>query len=52
MINVPKDSKEMIEKEISSKENITGIDPKWTHVIVIHKLMEIEKRLDAIEKRL
>ena len=52
MINVPTESKDMIEKEISSTTNVTGIDPKWTHVIVIHKLTEIEKRLDAIEKRL
>ena len=52
MISIPTSSKEMIEKEISSKENVTGIDPKWTHVIVIHKLMEIEKRLDAIERKI
>ncbi|MBI1934823.1 hypothetical protein HYS31_00120 [Candidatus Woesearchaeota archaeon] len=52
MINVPAEAREIIEKEISSKENITGIDPRWTHVIVIHKLMEIEKRLDAIERKL
>ncbi len=52
MINIPTASKEMIEKEISSTANNTGIDPKWTHVIVIHKLMEIEKRLDAIERKI
>ena len=52
MITVPTASKEIIEKEISSTSNINSIDPKWTHVIVIHKLMEIEKRLDAIERKI
>lgn len=52
MITIPAEAKEMIEREISSAGNITCIDPKWTHVIVIHKLMEIEKRLDEIEKKI
>jgi len=28
-----------------------GIDAKKTHIIIIHKLMEIEKRLKALEKK-
>ena len=34
---------------ISSDASPVGIDAKKTHIIIIHKLMEIEKRLKALE---
>lgn len=40
-----------IEGMIESSESPVGIDAKKTHVIIIHKLNEIEKRLDKLEKR-
>lgn len=39
-----------IEKLIHSDDSPVGIDAKKTHIIIIHKLMQIEKRLDALEK--
>jgi len=39
-----------IEQMISSEESVVGIDAKKTHIIIIHKLMEIEKRLKALEE--
>ena len=39
-----------IEALISSQESVVGIDAKKTHIIIIHKLLEIEKRLDKLEK--
>lgn len=47
---VPKESYEAIEKMIASTESVVGIDAKETHIIIIHKLMEIEQRLKALEK--
>ena len=41
-----------IEKMISSAESVVGIDAKKTHIIIIHKLMEIEKRLKALEDKM
>ena len=38
-----------IEQLISSDESPVGIDAKKTHIIIIHKLIQIEKRLDALE---
>jgi hypothetical protein len=39
-----------IEQLIHSDDSPVGIDAKKTHIIIIHKLMQIEKRLDALEK--
>lgn len=40
-----------IAKEISSDASPVGIDAKKTHIIIIDKLMQIEKRLAELEKR-
>jgi hypothetical protein len=41
-----------IGEEIQSDESPVGIDAKKTHIIIIQKLLEIEKRLDRLEKEL
>ena len=35
---------------IESLDSPVGIDAKKTHVIIIYKLMEIERRLTALEE--
>ena len=49
---IPEEIYKEIEKMIASAESVVGIDAKKTHIIIIHKLLEIEKRLKAIEQRL
>ena len=49
--NIPKEEYEAIQQMIASSESVLGIDAKKTHIIIIHKLLEIEKRLDALEKK-
>ena len=46
---IPRDEYAAIEKMIASAESVVGIDAKKTHIIIIHKLLEIEKRLNALE---
>jgi len=41
-----------IESMISSDESVVGIDAKKTHIIILYKLRQIEKRLDSLEQRL
>ena len=41
-----------IENMIASDESVVGIDAKQTHIIIIKKLMDIEKRLTALEEKL
>lgn len=48
---IPKEVYKEIEDMISSTESVVGIDAKKTHIIIIHKLMEIEKRLKIIESK-
>ena len=36
---------------IHSDESPVGIDAKKTHIFIIHKLNQIEKRLEALEKK-
>ena len=49
-LEVDKDKKTQIEKVISSDNSPVGIDAKKTHIIIINKLVEIEKRLETLEK--
>ena len=38
-----------IEELIASEDSPVGIDAKKTHVIIIHKLLQIEERLAKLE---
>jgi hypothetical protein len=49
-LEVENEIKAEIEKVITSEDSPVGIDAKKTHIIIINKLVEIEKRLDALEK--
>ena len=51
-LDVPPHIFAAIEREISSETSPVGIDAKRTHVIILHKLQEIEERLKRIEARL
>jgi len=39
-----------IEKLIASKDSPVGIDAKRTHIIIIQKLLQIEERLERLER--
>ena len=39
-----------IEQMIRDDSSPVGIDAKKTHIIIIHKLMEIERRLERLER--
>ena len=49
-LEVENDEKVKIEKVITSADSPVGIDAKKTHIIIIHKLLEIEKRLAKLEQ--
>ena len=51
-MDVPADAYERIAAEIDSADSPVGIDAKKTHIIIVHKLTEIERRLRSIEERL
>ena len=51
-MNIPKDQYELIEAEIASDTSPVGIDAKKTHVMILHKLSQIEKRLTELEQRI
>jgi hypothetical protein len=51
-MDVPLDIFTSIEREISSETSPVGIDAKKTHVIILHKLQEIDERLRRIEARM
>ena len=41
-----------IAREIESDESPVGIDAKKTHVLILQKLADLERRLERIEERL
>ncbi|MCK6617605.1 MAG: hypothetical protein L6Q51_08160 [Cyclobacteriaceae bacterium] len=43
---------EAIGSQIQSTESVVGIDARHTHIIIIKKLLELEERMDSIEKQL
>ena len=45
-MDVPQEGYDRIAALISSDTRSVGIDAKKTHVIILHKLMEIERRLE------
>jgi hypothetical protein len=49
-MEIPKEEYERIEREIASPESPVGIDAKKTHVMILHRLGEIEKRLERLER--
>ncbi len=49
-LEVPESDAERIEEVIASADSPVGIDAKKTHVIIIQKLLEIERRLESLER--
>jgi hypothetical protein len=48
-INIPDEEYKAIEALIHSDSSPVGIDAKKTHILILHKLLELEKRLDKLE---
>ncbi len=50
-LEIPKDAQKEIEALIHSDQSPVGIDAKKTHVLILYKLAEIERRLAALEAK-
>lgn len=51
-LEVSRDEADAIAEAIRSEDSPVGIDAAKTHVIIIQKLLAIERRLDRLEERL
>lgn len=51
LVDIPDEEYRRIEKLIESDASPVGIDAKKTHIIILHKLIEIERRLEALEHK-
>jgi hypothetical protein len=51
-MEVPEQDYRRIEQSIHSEESPVGIDAKKTHVMILHKLEQIEARLRRLEEEL
>lgn len=51
-LKVSKGIYEAIAREIQSESSPVGIDAKKTHIIILDKLLKLERKLEDIEKRL
>ena len=49
--DIPADEYAAIEREIASDDSPVGIDAKKTHILILHKLEQIERRLAHLEAR-
>lgn len=50
-LNIAKQEFEEILEEIKDADSPVGIDAGKTHVLILQKLMRIERRLEALEMR-
>ena len=48
-LDIPDEDRQQIEELIHSDSSPVGIDAKRTHVLILYKLQEIEKRLARLE---
>lgn len=51
-MKIPKSEYEKISQMIESDQSPVGIDAKKTHIIIIHKLLDLEKRLARLENKI
>ena len=51
-LSKPKESFQDLIAQISMSDSPVGIDPKYTHAIIIDFLRQISSRLERIEERL
>lgn len=51
LVEVPEERYREIADAIRSADSPVGIDATRTHVMILHKLIEIERRLDRLELR-
>ena len=51
-LDIPTEEFQQILDKIKSEESPVGIDAGKTHVLILHKLLDIEKRLDELESAL
>jgi len=51
-MDIQKNDYAKIEKMITCDESPVGIDAKKTHILILHKLAQIEQRLETIETQL
>ena len=47
---IPREDYEAIEALIGDTSSPVVIDAKKTHIIIIHKLLELERRLERLER--
>jgi len=50
-IEIPAEIRTELEGLIGSEDSPVGIDAKKTHVLILFKLLEIERRLKDIERQ-
>ncbi len=49
-MNIDKDAYEKIAAEIHDDKSPVGIDAKKTHILILHRLEEMQKQLDRLEQ--
>ena len=49
-IDIPEEEYRRIEALIASDDSPVGIDAKKTHVLIIHLLTDLEKRVSRLER--
>ena len=50
-MTIPQEDYERLEEKIKNDSSPVGFDAKKTHVIILYKLEQIEKRLEIIEEK-
>ena len=49
-MDIPKETYQEIEALIASDTSVVGIDAKKTHILILYRMMEMEKKIDKLEE--
>ncbi|MDE3125794.1 MAG: hypothetical protein KGK14_09790 [Bacteroidota bacterium] len=48
---IDKATYQAIQQLITSKDSVVGIDAVHTHILILHKLLQIEQQLQALQQK-
>ena len=50
-LNITEEEYEILAQQIASDQSVVGIDAKKTHILILHLLINMQEKIDHLEKK-
>ena len=50
-LNISEEAYNELAEHIASEQSVVGIDAKKTHILILHLLIQLQNKVDALEKQ-